>query len=108
MGETEHVNFTEALMERMRQFEELEKSEKMPKWIPTAEKLPEEHGLYIVIIKSKRYYDNGWEYDTDVAESFGGYIDNFWDTQVDWDEGEEVHVVYWMPMPDEWKEVYGK
>lgn len=85
----------------------LEDAEKqIPRWIPTSERLPENDGVYVVIVKSKSYRDGKWEYDTDIASSHGSYIDDFWDTQCDWCEGQEVHVAYWMPMPEEWREAY--
>ena len=32
-------------------------------------------------------------YCTDMATAYGDYIDNFWDTENDWDEGQTLHVV---------------
>lgn len=33
------------------------------------------------------------EYYIDVAQAYGDYLDNFWDTECDWKEGQVIHVI---------------
>ena len=71
-------------------------------WINVEEKLPETGDRYIVLIKQKYPWEKEWEFNVDVAcYTFDdGYIDNCWDTFVDWLEGQETHVTHWMPLPE--------
>lgn len=62
-------------------------------WIPVSERLPDIGDTYLVTVMV------GKEIRTDVADSFGSYIDGFWDTFNDWIEDEECHVIAWMPLP---------
>ena len=73
------------------------------RWISVKDRLPEVVGSYIIAGK-QRYPGEPWEYFTDVAESHGSYIDDFWDTFNDWIEGQETHVTHWMPLPEPPKE----
>ena len=70
-------------------------------WVSVEEKLPETGDRYIVLIKQKYPWEKEWEFNVDVAcYTFDdGYIDNCWDTFVDWLEGQETHVTHWMPLP---------
>lgn len=77
----------------------------VPRWIPVTERLPEVCGSYIVTIKQKYSWQTEWEYHVDVAEYGGNYIDDMWDTYVDWIEGQETHVTHWMPLPGACEEV---
>ena len=73
------------------------------KWIPVTERLPEEPGHFLVVVKERYDYEKDYSYDTDVAHYRldGGYIDGCWDTFVDWDEGQPyLHVTHWMPLPE--------
>ena len=70
-------------------------------WISCKERLPEILDNYLVIIKEQDFFDkNKWNYEVDVAENYGCYIDDFWDTWNDWKEGQEVHVTHWAEFPD--------
>ena len=69
-------------------------------WIPCSERLPLTYEDNIPVVESyivtvsvdgALFVDKGY--------SFGTYIDGFWDTVVDWDEGNDVHVLAWMPLP---------
>ena len=62
-------------------------------WIPVSERLPDIGDTYLVTVMV------GKEICTDVADSFGSYIDGFWNTFNDWIEDEECHVIAWMPLP---------
>jgi hypothetical protein len=67
-----------------------------PHWVPCSERLPDNIPMiesYIVTVSV-----DGALF-VDKAYSFGTYIDGFWNTVNDWDEGNDVHVLAWMPMP---------
>lgn len=72
-------------------------------WIPCSERLPIRPSSYIVTGKMKYSFEKEWQYFTDVAYNYGKEIDNFWETCNDWDEGQEIHIIAWMPIPDPWK-----
>ena len=74
---------------------------KSPRWIPVEERLPN-HGENVLIIIKEKWYDK-IERHVDIAEfrdDGGGYLDFRWDTVNDWDEGQEIHVTHWMPLPE--------
>lgn len=58
---------------------------------------------YLVLLEDRGYE---WEknpeikYYTDIAVPYGDYIDNFWDTENDWIEGQEVHVLAYCDVDD--------
>lgn len=68
-------------------------------WVSCEEKLPECLDRYLVLIKQKYNYEEEYEYHTDIAMSFGKYIDGFWDTFIDWKEGQETHITHWAKLP---------
>ena len=68
-------------------------------WIAVKDRLPDTGDSYIVCGKMKYSHEKEWEIFTDVAYSYGDYIDGFWDTFNDWDEGQEVHITHWQPIP---------
>lgn len=55
---------------------------------------------YLVFLR-KDNYDNGatWTYHVDYATPYGSYLDDFWDTQNDWDEGQRVEVLAYAELP---------
>jgi hypothetical protein len=55
---------------------------------------------YLVLLREDNY-DNGatWTYHVDYATPYGNYIDDFWDTQNDWDEGQRVEVLAYADLP---------
>ena len=67
-------------------------------WIPVSERLPDIGDTYLVTVMI------GTKIRADVADSFGSYIDGFWDTFNDWIEDEECHVIAWMPLPEPYRE----
>lgn len=76
-------------------------------WIPCSERLPEriingdvETVQEFFVTVKERWAGEEWEYHTDVAEFPGDYIDDVWQTCNDWKEGQEVHVIAWMPLPE--------
>lgn len=68
-------------------------------WISVKDRLPEESAIYLVVVKEKYVFESQWNYHVDAASNYGDYIDDYWDTFIDWDEGQEVHVTHWMPLP---------
>lgn len=72
----------------------------MSEWISVSEGLPDDMDEYLIVIKHKYPSDKEWQYEVDVASSGGTYLDGFWDTWNDWDEGQELHVTHWMRMPE--------
>ena len=69
-------------------------------WVPVSERLPDDINEYLIVIKHKYECEKKWQYDVDVATSNGSYLNNFWDTDNDWDEGQEIHVTHWQPLPE--------
>lgn len=73
------------------------------RWIPCNERLPEIGNTYIVTGIQKDAHEKEWHYFVDVASNYGDYIDDYWDTFNDWIEGQETHIVAWMPLPEPYK-----
>ena len=52
---------------------------------------------YLILIEDKgyppHYLKEPCDYYMDVATAYGSYLDNFWDTTNDWDEGNDIHVI---------------
>ena len=69
-------------------------------WIPCSERLPEYYCEVIVTVKEKYEYEKEYRYYTDIAEHLEG---DDWCTFNDWDEGQDVEIVAWMPLPEPWK-----
>lgn len=78
-------------------------------WIPVTERLPEVVDTYLVVVKCKYDWEKEYEIATDVATYNPyekAYIDDCWNTYIDWDEGQQyIHVTHWMPLPEPPKEV---
>lgn len=55
---------------------------------------------FLVVVANRWSKREEWEYYVDAARNWGTYIDDFWDTTNDWHEGQEVHVVAYMPFPE--------
>ena len=60
---------------------------------------------YIILLREDNY-DNGttWTYHTDCATPYGDYLDKFWDTTNDWDEGQRIEVLAYAEFPSYLKE----
>lgn len=71
-------------------------------WIPCSDKLPEIGGSYIVSGIIKEQGRKELDHFVDVASNYGDYIDNYWDTFHDWNEGQEIHITAWRPLPAPW------
>ena len=71
----------------------------MAEWIDVNERLPELYERVIIAMKLKYEYETEWEYETDVAIHKGDYAAD-WETFNDWDEGQEIIVTHWMPLPE--------
>lgn len=74
-------------------------------WISVEDRLPEEDTVdtYLVVVEEKYAFDDKYRRHVDVATFQPwreGYIDEYWNTFNDWDEGQEhLHVTHWMPLP---------
>ena len=91
--------FSELLDDFYKAIDDAPTIEPKQEWIPCdgKERLPEDD--CIVTGKLKYPWETEWNYFVDVASSDGDYIDGYWDTFKDWDEGQEVHIIAWMPLP---------
>jgi len=69
-------------------------------WIPCSERMPEIDETVLITIKEKYDGDKEYHYHTDVADHL---INDGWLTFNDWDEGQEIHIIAWMPLPEPWK-----
>ena len=60
---------------------------------------------YLILLREDEY-NNGatWDYSVDHATPYGSYIDGFWDTINDWDEGQRLEVVAYAEFPQYLKE----
>ena len=84
---------------------------KIPKinWIPFDKNNPPIDLCYeesFLILLREDGQDNGasFRYSVDVATPYGSYIDDFWDTDNDWCEGQRVEVVAYSRFPSYLKE----
>lgn len=79
---------------------------KIPKidWIPFDKNNPPcnlcSNEQYLILLREDQY-NNGatWYYSIDVATPYGDYIDNFWTTDNDWQEGQIVEVLAYAELP---------
>lgn len=55
---------------------------------------------YLIFLRDDEW-SNGktWSYNVDVAQPYGSYIDDFWDTSNDWLEGQNVEVLAYAEFP---------
>jgi hypothetical protein len=64
-----------------------------------------EETTYLILLREDDYDDGAtWRYSVDVATAYGSYIDNFWNTENDWREGQRVEVVAYAELPYSLKE----
>lgn len=101
-GEPESVENKRAFLEKVMRIVPPAYRER-GRWIPCNERLPEIGDAYIVTGIQKDAHEKEWHYFVDVASSHGDYIDDYWDTFNDWIEGQETHIVAWMPLPKPYK-----
>ena len=79
---------------------------KVPKinWIPFDKNNPPTDLLdekeYLIFLREDDY-NNGatWTYHVDIATPYGSYLDNFWNTTNDWDEGQIIEVLAYAETP---------
>ena len=76
---------------------EIDRLRSRDKWIPVDEGYPELYTTCIVAVKAKYPWEDKWNYDTDVALYKG---EGVWEAWNDWDEGNEVCITHWMPLPE--------
>ena len=87
---------------------------KLPKinWIPFDKNNPPanlevfgEGDYYLIFLREDDYNDGAtWTYHVDYAIPYGSYLDNFWDTRNDWDEGQRIEVLAYAELPVYMKE----
>lgn len=85
---------------------------KVPKinWIPFDKSNPpadlDVFGVEYLIFLREDNYDDGatWTYHMDYATPYGSYLDNFWNTCNDWDEGQRIEVLAYAEFPSYLKE----
>lgn len=55
---------------------------------------------YLILLREDDY-NNGaaWTYHVDVATAYGSYLDDFWNTTNDWDEGQLIEVLAYSELP---------
>lgn len=79
---------------------------KIPKfnWIPFDRDNPPtdllEEKEYLILLREDNY-NNGatWTYHVDIATAYGSYLDEFWNTTNDWDEGQRIEVIMYAETP---------
>lgn len=55
---------------------------------------------YLILLKDDEWsHGKTWKYNVDIASPYGSYIDDFWDTENDWLEGNQVEVVAYAEFP---------
>lgn len=72
-------------------------------WISVDDLLPDPYKDCLVTVKYKYKWEREWTYDVDtghMAFMKEKKIDDLWVTHNDWDEGQEIHVTHWMPLPE--------
>lgn len=103
----------QGIMLAEKRIEKLPSAQQEQRWIPCSERLPEleidEDAVvsvqeYFVTVKEKWPWEEEWKYNTDIAEFPGDYIDDVWQTYNDWKEGQDVHVIAWIPLPKPYEE----
>lgn len=85
---------------------------KVPKinWIPfDRNDLPADLEMYpaeyLILLREDDYNDGyTWTYHVDRANAWGSYLEDFWDTTIDWDEGQRIEVLAYAEFPSYLKE----
>lgn len=83
---------------------------KVPKfnWIPFDKNNPPVNlslDNYLILLREKYYEEDDWDYSVDIAKPYGAYIDDFWDTDNDWQECQfALEVVAYAKLPEYFKE----
>lgn len=58
---------------------------------------------YLVFLREDDYdyilNEATWHYSVDIATPYGSYLDDFWDTENDWKEGQRVEVLAYASLP---------
>lgn len=72
-------------------------------WMPVSEMLPKEGDIVLVTLKIDWSYGKGTDIETqiDIATYYG---EDGFGMFCDWNEGQTVEVVAWMPLPEPYKE----
>ena len=55
---------------------------------------------FLILLREDDYNDGAtWCYSVDIGTPYGSYIDDFWDTTNDWQEGRRVEVIAYAEFP---------
>lgn len=57
---------------------------------------------YLILLREdwhRRSNERKWRYHVDVATAYGSYLDDFWNTENDWDEGQLLEVLAYAELP---------
>lgn len=55
---------------------------------------------YLIFLREDNYDDGAtWTYSVDTATAYGSYLDNFWEPDNDWKEGQRVEVLAYAELP---------
>lgn len=73
-------------------------------WIPFDRRIPpvdlSSDTHYLIFLREDEYDDGiTWHYSVDIATPYGSYLDDFWDTEIDWKEGQKVEVLAYASLP---------
>ncbi len=78
---------------------------RVSRWIPVTERLPVRCTTCLVTIQDNLDGECVCYVDAACFDDEDGGIDGLWNTFHDWDEGQEIHVTHWMPLPSAAEEV---
>lgn len=73
-------------------------------WIPFDRNNPpidlDNDTRYLIFLREDDYDDGAtWHYSVDIAMPYCRYLDDFWETETDWKEGQRVEVLAYAEMP---------
>ena len=55
---------------------------------------------YLIFLREDNFDEGAtWSYSVDIATPYGSYLDNFWDTENDWIEGQNIEVLAYAEIP---------
>ena len=67
-------------------------------WISVDERMPEIMETVLIAYKEKWGWETEWHFDVDAGS--WDIVEGRWNTYHDLDEGQELHITHWMPLPE--------